>query len=82
VHTTLPFHRWVVRDEAFLAGDLSTAFISERWQSEPLAAPDDLRAAAQLAAADERRRATLAAGSPSDGSASPWRTAARTEALR
>jgi acetyl/propionyl-CoA carboxylase alpha subunit len=31
VRTSLPFHRWLVRDEAFLAGELSTGFVAERW---------------------------------------------------
>jgi len=30
--TTLPFHRFVVRDAAFRAGDLSTAFVEERFR--------------------------------------------------
>jgi len=80
LRTSLPFHRWVARDNAFLAGDLSTAFIAERWRPDQLAAPEDAATAAQLAAADQRRRANLVL--PKDGRTSPWRSAARTEALQ
>jgi acetyl/propionyl-CoA carboxylase alpha subunit len=35
VRSSLPFHRWLVRQPDFLAGDVSTAYIGERW--EPVA---------------------------------------------
>ena len=31
IQTTLPFHRWVVRDPAFRVGDLSTEWVGEHW---------------------------------------------------
>jgi acetyl/propionyl-CoA carboxylase alpha subunit len=94
VRTSLPFHRWLVRDPAFLAGDLSTAFIAERWETyvaEEGAAggggPDEgeVRAVA-LAAAEavaDRTRAAVArprAAAGEDGSR--WRSVARREALQ
>jgi len=30
--TTLPFHRWLVRHEAFRAGDVDTGFVDTHWQ--------------------------------------------------
>jgi acetyl-CoA carboxylase biotin carboxylase subunit len=47
--TTLPFHRFVVRDAAFLAGDLSTAFVEERFA--PARTQDSAETTAALAAA-------------------------------
>ncbi len=34
VQTTLPFHRFVARSEAFRAGDLSTGWVDEHWDGE------------------------------------------------
>jgi acetyl-CoA carboxylase biotin carboxylase subunit len=95
VRTSLPFHRWLVREPAFLAADLSTDFIAERWA--PLAAgpqppgvpPDEAQTrvaalvAATAAAAHLRRAA--ADGRGADGAApagSRWRDAGRREAVR
>ena len=49
IQTTVPFHAFVVRDEAFRAGRLSTGFVPERWDGE--AAHRSASRAAQLAAA-------------------------------
>jgi len=73
VPTSLPFHRFVVEDEAFRAGDLSTAFVEERFahggKGESVAGRGAEAAAsrsATLAAADrestERVAALAAAG--------------------
>ena len=81
VWTTLPFHRWLVRDEAFRAGSLSTAFIAERWRPEERPAPDEgAQTAVRLAAADrgDRRRPRSA---PDGHARTPWRAAARVDAL-
>jgi acetyl-CoA carboxylase biotin carboxylase subunit len=56
IATSLPFHRFVVRDEAFRAGDLSTAFVEERWSGAARAAASE--AAEPL---DETERAAVAA---------------------
>ncbi len=49
VQTTLPFHRFVARSEAFRAGDLSTGWVEQHWDGD----------AAQAAAV---RKALLATG--------------------
>ncbi|HEU5316368.1 MAG TPA: acetyl-CoA carboxylase biotin carboxylase subunit [Chloroflexota bacterium] len=86
VRTTLPFHRWLVRDHVFLAGDLSTAFMAERWRPDELPVTDEARGVAEVAAADHmgRERARRLAGAGADGAVQPsrWRSAARVEALR
>ncbi len=96
VRTTLPFHRWLVRQPAFCAGDLSTAFIAERWQppAEDQAIPPaeldagQLQAAALVAAEEVVGRARGAAvrrpgrGPEAIPPASRWRTLGRREAQR
>jgi len=84
VRTTLPFHRWLVRDPAFLAGELSTTFVDERWRPRPTAEVGDAARAAALAAAElQARRRRAAALQPAaraeDGSL--WRRAGRLAAL-
>jgi acetyl/propionyl-CoA carboxylase alpha subunit len=67
VQTTLPFHRWVVRDPAFKAGELTTDWVAERWDgpAERAAARDRaVRAAATVGA--------LAADGRRDGGWRPW----------
>jgi pyruvate carboxylase len=48
IQTTLPFHRFVARDAAFRAGELSTGWVGEHWDGP--AAFRAAAAAAQLAA--------------------------------
>ncbi|NDD31181.1 MAG: ATP-grasp domain-containing protein [Proteobacteria bacterium] len=53
-HSSLPFHRWVFRHEAFVRGDLSTHFLDEHdWtgSAKQLAASQVSARAAQIAAA-------------------------------
>ncbi|HEV2126518.1 MAG TPA: biotin carboxylase N-terminal domain-containing protein [Chloroflexota bacterium] len=88
VRTSLPFHRWLVRDPAFLAGDFSTAFIAERWRPNS-AVPESSwsgathRQAAALGAAEhtsvERRRQVAGSAAPKEHG---WRRLARLESLR
>jgi acetyl/propionyl-CoA carboxylase alpha subunit len=75
VRSSLPFHRWLVRQPDFLAGDVSTAYIGERW--EPVATStgdqadgagtaamlegEQIRAAALVAASAVAERERLAA---------------------
>jgi acetyl-CoA carboxylase biotin carboxylase subunit len=59
VPTSLPFHRFVVEDEAFRAGDLSTAFVEERYGGVARREPAVERATAEAA---ERTAALAAAG--------------------
>jgi acetyl/propionyl-CoA carboxylase alpha subunit len=49
VQTTLPFHAFVARDQAFLEGRVSTGYVAERWEGE--AEHRAAAMAAQLAAA-------------------------------
>jgi acetyl/propionyl-CoA carboxylase alpha subunit len=88
VRTTLPFHRWLVRDEAFLSGDLSTGFVSERWDPERLdrALGADAAHAAALAAAHAvagaRQMNGRDGGAARTDGGSRWRDAAWHGALR
>jgi acetyl/propionyl-CoA carboxylase alpha subunit len=83
VRTSLPFHRWLVRDEAFRAGNLSTAFIADRWRpdAQSSAGVEDGRAdAAALVAANQLAvRGSSGVAAPSvmggDGSTRAGRTA-------
>ena len=56
VQTTLPFHRFVARSEAFRAGDLSTGWVDEHWDGEAAQAEAVRKAllATGLAAVDRR----------------------------
>jgi acetyl-CoA carboxylase biotin carboxylase subunit len=91
VRTTLPFHRWLARDEAFARGELSTSFIAERWRPEATSLlRDGALTAAALAAADDfgaRQRAAVFGRSNGAAALAPsldtsrWRTAARRDAL-
>jgi 3-methylcrotonyl-CoA carboxylase alpha subunit len=51
VRTNLPLLRWIARDEAFRAGDLSTSFFHDRLDESRFAAAPPTRAAFTLAAA-------------------------------
>jgi acetyl/propionyl-CoA carboxylase alpha subunit len=91
VRTTLPFHRWLVRDPAFLAGELSTAFIAQRWtpRTDGTAPAEDERlaqvaaiTAAQVAGARRQAAGLQGAGAGASLPDSRWRTASRREALR
>ncbi|HEU5226666.1 MAG TPA: acetyl-CoA carboxylase biotin carboxylase subunit [Ktedonobacteraceae bacterium] len=60
VRTTIPFARWLMEHPRFIAGDMSTDFIAEEWdtrkqrgeqeQAEEISAKDDEIAPSQLAA--------------------------------
>jgi acetyl/propionyl-CoA carboxylase alpha subunit len=81
LQTTMPFLRWLMADAAFQAADLSTAFVDERWQPEPL------RSAAAAAAAERVALAyvaDLASSTPVRSRTRPrqgWREAAAQEAV-
>ena len=87
IQTTLPFHRWLVDQTDFVAGDLRTDLVALNWDPEPLWREAARRAADAVAriAADE----ALAPGGARKG-ASParrtegtaaWHEAARQEAV-
>ncbi len=51
IQTTLPFDRWLMRDQRFQAGDVSTDFVDRHWRPEALRAQAAARAADAVASA-------------------------------
>ncbi|MFO1538828.1 MAG: acetyl/propionyl/methylcrotonyl-CoA carboxylase subunit alpha [Chloroflexota bacterium] len=51
VQTTAPFHRWLLANPAFVAGDLRTDMIDRTWEAGPIREAAARRAAALVAAA-------------------------------
>ena len=92
IKTTIPFHQKVMRSEAFKAGKLSTDFIDKTLEPsvEPPSEVDEIAVVAAVLDVEGRKgamRATpsasgVAAGAGPGGGQSPWRWAARREALR
>jgi len=91
VHTTIPFHRFVMDSPRFQQGDLSTDFVAEEWHGELATARDDGATAPEViaamaaalvaqdnAAADQRRRLAAVNGARTG---SRWRDLARRDAL-
>ena len=82
IQTTLPFHRFVARDEGFAAGDLSTDWVGERWHG-----PAERAAALEIAchmAATAAARNVVSRGPVSlrkDSTESAWRRAGREAGL-
>ena len=88
IQSTLPFHRWLVRDAVFRAGDLSIELVADRW--DPIAAADRARAlagaAAMAAAAVTTSRRDESATTPrwpelEPGPTPGWSATARQEAI-
>jgi len=92
VRTTLPFARWLMQHPRFIAGDLSTDFIAEEWNTRDVgatlaSAQENDQVAAIVGSllvnenieAEKRRRRPAV---ETDGAGSRWRDAARKEALR
>ncbi len=77
VRTNLPFHRWVVEHERFVAGDTHTGFIAEQWNPARVHGRTDLEQVAMMAAAvaalGDRHRATGAPGGSGAAPQSRWR---------
>ncbi len=89
--TNLGFHRWIVEQPRFLAGDFDTNFINEEYRPEALVRGEDpVRLAAILAAAATAHHAQnhTAAGPNSTAAAantsgvSAWKTLGRIDMLR
>jgi len=92
VRTTLPFARWLMEHPRFIAGDMSTDFIAEEWDTRKdvgaqFIAPDSVQRAAlagsllmheQMEAEKLRRLPATENGAE----ASRWRDVGRKEALR
>jgi acetyl-CoA carboxylase biotin carboxylase subunit len=83
IKTTLPFFREVLRDEAFIAGELDTGFISEfnKRRHAGEMDPDEIKAAIIAAALSHENRGRSAAANQQP-SQSKWAEAARLAALR
>jgi len=85
VQTTLSFHRAIIEDPAFLAGDLSTGWVDRHWTEALVPGRAAALAAARWAAADAGTRSARpvspggeTAQTPSDGrTSSEWARAAR-----
>ena len=89
LQSTLPFHHWLVRDEAFRAGALSIELVNERW--DPVATEQRRRALGQ--AAEIVAAAVAASAQPANefptarwpeldpGPAPGWLATARQEAI-
>ena len=86
IQTTIPFHQRVMADPDFLQGKIDTTFIDRRFAGRPHAWDESERDVALVAAtlyAHLRDQARLAARPPQAGPAeSPWKLAARHDALR
>ena len=84
--TNIPFHQWLLRQPAFIAGDYDTHFIDERFDADEIAhdprVPQVALFAAVLAYHRHGRRLNFAA-SDGDGNRKPnlWRIAARRDAV-
>ncbi len=87
IETTLPFHRWILRHEAFLSGDVSTDFVADHWKptqsSHDQLAPEVTDAVRMVSI--EVRGLALKSRRPGSGDTtviSNWGQVARREALR
>ncbi|MDQ2674484.1 MAG: ATP-grasp domain-containing protein [Chloroflexota bacterium] len=81
LQTDAGFLRWLVDDDAFVAGDYDTGFIADRWRNGP-ALTDEERALVAAAATAARRSSPAAAPATTATPGSTWGATARREALR
>jgi acetyl-CoA carboxylase biotin carboxylase subunit len=82
VKTTLPFHRRLLDDERFIAGEIDTRFLERSFNFAPEAPPDDDKALLAAALLSYQRRGdSKAAGGPRGGPASRWKQANREAAV-
>jgi len=83
VPTSLPFHRQLLDDPGFNAGDYDTGYVAERWTGrEAPRLGDGAAVAAAYVAAALLRGPRAAARQIANGTASAWTHAAREDALR
>jgi acetyl/propionyl-CoA carboxylase alpha subunit len=78
IPTTVPFHLWALRDEAFVAGTHTTRFV-QQWESRPQGQDEHLAVIVAAAAEHLARRVPR---TPTVGPSTPWQDAARAEGLR
>ena len=84
IRTTIPFHRRVMRSEAFRAGEFDTSFIDESLLREPETWPPEVEEVALVAAALHRslRAGRRPAGGEVRVPRSLWKEEGRIAALR
>jgi len=81
VKTTLPFHRRLVDDRAFIAGEIDTRFLDRNFPADTAAIEHGDHALAVAALLSHRRRSNGAGStSTATGATSRWRAAAREDA--
>jgi acetyl-CoA carboxylase biotin carboxylase subunit len=82
IETTIPFHIWVIRDEAFRKGDFSTSYIDEHYTGKAAdqhrKIPTDI---ALIAAAISRVESTGSPSTRSGQSTSRWRDVSRRDGV-
>ena len=82
VQTDAGFLRWLVDDEAFVAGAYDTSLVAERWMNGPALSAEE-RSLAGLVALEARRNAGASPVAPATAATgSAWGERARREALR
>jgi acetyl/propionyl-CoA carboxylase alpha subunit len=83
VKTTLPFHRKLIDDPRFIAGEIDTRFLDRSYDFEPESPPDSDKAL--LAAAlfsYQRRNGGRTSSAATDGPVEKWRQAGREAAAQ
>ena len=87
IHTTIPFHRWLMDDEEFRAGRLDTGFIERRYRPRAEAVGEYARDMAVVAAAlhfmqTAPQHATTPATPGGGEQMNPWKLAGRVDRMR
>jgi acetyl-CoA carboxylase biotin carboxylase subunit len=87
IRTTIPFHRWLMDDEEFLAGHLDTGFIERRYRPPRPKLDEFTQDMAVIAAALDyltvtRQTAAVPVTPDGCGAVSPWKLAGRTDLMR
>ena len=81
--TNLEFHRWIVEQPGFLAGDFDTSYINQEYHPEKLMRGEDpTRLAAILGAAVTAQRSQNHAAAANTNGGSAWKTLGRIDMLR
>ncbi len=85
IKTNIPFHQWLLRQDAFVAGDCDTHFIDEAFDPDLIVpdprVPEVALLAAVLAYHQHSRRVNFEQGSAADCRPSRWRLASRREGV-
>jgi len=85
IKTTIPFHQTIMEDEAFVAGDLDTHFIEQRYKGSMIRSGESLKEIALIAAAIDTQERGKQKGAPVDEGGprySPWKIAGRGQGFR